>query len=106
MILSDFKKCGYDVKTKLFKIKWYDIPQNRERVIFIGIRNDIANKIKFKWPEEKQIITKTLFDAIGDLPIEYDETIQPETEEVEIMEQPQRNYDLSSDEEDLDIDDL
>ena len=76
MIISDLEKCGYQVNTKLFKLKWYDIPQNRERVIFIGIRNDISEKINFEWPIEKQEITKTLKDAIGDLPIEYNEEIQ------------------------------
>ena len=76
MIVSDLEACGYNVHTKLFKVKWYDIPQNRERVIFIGVRKDIADKIPFEWPEEKQEITKTLRDAIGDLPHEYDETIQ------------------------------
>ena len=76
MIVSDLEECGYEVHTKLFKVKWYDIPQNRERVIFIGIRNDISNKITFQWPNEKKEITKTLHDAIGDLPIEYDEKIQ------------------------------
>jgi DNA (cytosine-5)-methyltransferase 1 len=76
MIVSDLEKCGYNVHTKLFKVKWYDIPQNRERVIFIGIRDDITDKIVFNWPEEKHEITKTLHDAIGDLSIEYDESIQ------------------------------
>lgn len=76
MIVSDLEKCGYQVNTKLFKVKWYDIPQNRERVIFIGTRNDISEKINFEWPVEKQEITKTLKDAIGDLPIEYNEEIQ------------------------------
>ena len=75
-IVSDLKQCGYNVHTKLFKMKWYDIPQNRERVIFIGIRNDIATNIIFNWPKEEQNITKTLRDAIGDLPIGYDEKIQ------------------------------
>ena len=76
MITSDLEKCGYIVNVKLFKMKWYDIPQNRERVIFFGIRDDIAQRITFNWPEEKQEITKTLRDAISDLPIEYDESIQ------------------------------
>jgi DNA (cytosine-5)-methyltransferase 1 len=76
MIISDLEKCGYQVNTKLFKLKWYDIPQNRERVIFIGIRNDISKNINFEWTIEKQEITKTLKDAIGDLPIEYNEKIQ------------------------------
>lgn len=76
MIFSDLENCGYKVSTKLFKLKLYDIPQNRERVIFIGIRNDISEKSHFEWPTEKQEITKTLRDAIADLPIEYDEGIQ------------------------------
>ena len=76
IIVSELEECGYKVETKLFKVKWYDIPQNRERVIFIGIRNDISQKINFEWPVEKQKITKTLRDAIGDLPIEYKEDIQ------------------------------
>lgn len=76
MILTDFRKCGYIVKTKLFKLKWYDIAQNRERVIFIGIRKDLSKKITFEWPVENKIITKNLRDVIGDLPEDYDETIQ------------------------------
>jgi DNA (cytosine-5)-methyltransferase 1 len=67
LIIADLEKCGYVVHTKLFKMKWYDIPQNRERVIFIGIRNDLSSKIRFEWPRETQKITKTLRDAIGDL---------------------------------------
>lgn len=76
MIVKDLENCGYSVHTKLFKLKWYDIPQNRERVIFLGLRKDIAKKINFNWPDETQQITKTLRDAIGDLPISYDSKIQ------------------------------
>eukprot|EP00983_Pelagomonas_calceolata_P102659 1158833-Pelagomonas_calceolata.AAC.1 len=76
MIVKDLEECGYAVHTKLFKLKWYDIPENRERVIFLGIRKDIAKDIRFKWPQECQKITKTLRDAIGDLPLELDERIQ------------------------------
>lgn len=76
MIISDLEKCGYMVYTKLFKTKWYDIPQNRERIIFVGVRNDICEKIQLKWPIENHEITKTLKDAIGDLPIEYNPEIQ------------------------------
>jgi len=40
-IIIDLKECGYRVYTKLFKLKFYNIPQNRERVIFLGIREDL-----------------------------------------------------------------
>ena len=76
MILNDLQECGYQVRTKLFKAKYHDIPQNRERVIFIGVRNDISSQINFEWAPENKTITKTLRDAIGDLSLEYDEDTQ------------------------------
>lgn len=67
-IIEDLKLSGYNVEFKLFELKKFDIPQKRERVIFIGVRNDIEFKIN--WPVETDTIV-TLRDAIGDLPIEY-----------------------------------
>ena len=73
VILEDLKNCGYNVKFNLFEIKLYDVPQKRERVIIIGVRNDIT--FDPKWPEPSNKIL-TLKDAIGDLPIEYNSDIQ------------------------------
>ena len=73
VILEDLKACGYKVQFKLFEIKLYDVPQKRERVIIIGVRDDI--NFTPKWPEPSKKIL-TLKDAIGDLPIEYKPEIQ------------------------------
>jgi DNA (cytosine-5)-methyltransferase 1 len=73
VILEDLRNCGYNVKFKLFEIKRYDVPQKRERVIIIGVRNDIP--FDPIWPEPSNKIL-TLKDAIGDLPIEYNPSIQ------------------------------
>lgn len=70
-ILNDFRDCGYNVHTKLFNMKLYGIPQNRERVIFFGIRNDLCDVV-VEWPPESNTSIKTLKDAIGDLSVEYD----------------------------------
>jgi DNA (cytosine-5)-methyltransferase 1 len=72
-ILEDLKQCGYKVQFKLFEIKLYDVPQKRERVIIIGVRNNVA--FEPKWPEPSKKIL-TLKDAIGDLSIEYNPAIQ------------------------------
>ncbi|MCL2370700.1 MAG: DNA cytosine methyltransferase [Firmicutes bacterium] len=48
-IVNDFEECGYSVVFKLLNAADYGVPQTRERVIIVGIRNDI--KRKFKWPE-------------------------------------------------------
>lgn len=74
LIVNDFEQCGYNVKTKLVQMKYYGIPQNRERVIFIGIRKDIHKP--FKWFNENKNDIKTLRDVIYDLPLEYNSSIQ------------------------------
>lgn len=73
VILNDLKECGYNVQFKLFDIKDYDVPQKRQRVIIIGVRNDINFVPKWPEPSKKNL---TLRDAIGDLPIEYNPEIQ------------------------------
>jgi DNA (cytosine-5)-methyltransferase 1 len=72
-IVEELKICGYKVQYKLFEFKKFNIPQKRERVIFIGVRNDIDFEIK--WPIESNT-ELTLKDAIGDLPIDYINEIQ------------------------------
>jgi DNA (cytosine-5)-methyltransferase 1 len=73
IILDDLNKCGYKVDFKLFEIKKYNVPQKRERVIIIGVRNDVD--FIPKWPTPLNTIL-TLKDAIGDLPLEYDIELQ------------------------------
>lgn len=61
---------GYNVYTKLLNAKDYGVPQNRERVFLIGVRNDL--NIEFEWSFPKKRTSETPFnlrDAIGDLPI-------------------------------------
>ena len=73
IIINDLEKCGYKVRFKLFDIKQYDVPQKRQRVIIIGVKNTID--FNPKWPEPSNR-TITLKDSIGDLPIEYNNDIQ------------------------------
>ncbi len=71
-IVEDFSKLGYRVEYKLFNTADYGVPQIRERVIIVGIRDDI--KVNFKWmPPTHSSFDKTLLpwvtikDAIFDL---------------------------------------
>lgn len=41
-ILSAMKACGYTVKAKLLDAQWLGVPQMRQRVIFMGVRNDLG----------------------------------------------------------------
>lgn len=72
-IIGDLAECGYKVKFNLFEIKKYGVPQKRERVIFVGVRDDID--FETSWPSAVAG-EKTIRDAIGDLPEDYNADIQ------------------------------
>ena len=42
MILSELKACGYTVSARLLDAQWLGVPQMRQRVIFVGVRNDLV----------------------------------------------------------------
>ena len=62
---EEFSRIGYTIIPKTLVAADYGVPQNRERVVIIGIRNDLH--IDWKWPEGGKI-TRTIFEAISDLP--------------------------------------
>lgn len=70
-IIQDFSSAGYNVQFKLVNARDYGVPQQRERVFIIGIRNDIDFNYKFPSPthgvDKGKIPYVTLKDAIGDL---------------------------------------
>lgn len=41
-IMKELKSAGYNVKAKVLNSMWLGVPQKRERLIFIGVRNDIG----------------------------------------------------------------
>jgi DNA (cytosine-5)-methyltransferase 1 len=53
LIIDSFEKVGYSVKYKLLNSYDFGLPQNRERIYIIGIRNDYAVKNKFHFPESE-----------------------------------------------------
>ena len=59
-----FTESGYTLHFKLLNASDYSIPQDRKRVFFIGIRNDL--NINYIFPEKDNKII-TLRDSIGDL---------------------------------------
>ena len=77
-IKEDFTAAGYHVEVNLVNAKNYGVPQSRERVFIIGIRNDLFEQgVKYQLPEithsntdESKNNLVTLKEAIGDLPVE------------------------------------
>lgn len=68
-MLDIFQKAGYTIDKSQIKVlnAWdYGVAQKRERLITIGIRNDLANKIKFEFPTPhnyKPVLRDILLDC-------------------------------------------
>ena len=54
MILSDFSSLGYKVSYRVLNAADYGVPQTRQRVIIIGVRNDIDFEYIFPNPTNSQ----------------------------------------------------
>lgn len=71
-IIQDFTSAGYTVQFQLVNARDYGVPQLRERVFIIGIRNDVDFNYQFPEPTngEGKSPYITLADAIGDLEVD------------------------------------
>jgi len=45
-ILKELKESGYHVSARLMNAMYYGVPQSRQRMIFVGVREDIWNCIR------------------------------------------------------------
>jgi len=64
-IVQAFKDIGYNVSFKLLDAKYYNVPQERQRVIIVGYHEKLGKKFEFPLENTRLI---TLREAIGDLP--------------------------------------
>jgi DNA (cytosine-5)-methyltransferase 1 len=58
LIIHKLKNTGYTIKSQLLTSYDFGIPQDRERVFIVGIRDDIANSSSFTFPSPLGINTK------------------------------------------------
>ena len=61
-IIERFSRLGYNISFKVLNAADYGVPQNRQRVFFVGIKEDV-----FEFPQEKNLKVSTL-EALSDLP--------------------------------------
>ncbi|HLP92278.1 MAG TPA: DNA cytosine methyltransferase [Nostocaceae cyanobacterium] len=66
LILNELEKIGYFVKWKVLNAYDFGLPQNRDRVFIVGIRNDMENCQDYQFPTSLNIHPKVL-DILDDL---------------------------------------
>ncbi len=63
-IKHKIKEIGYTlIEPEVLKAIYYRVPQKRERLFFIGIRNDLAKQYRFSWPSKFHKVL-TVSDAL------------------------------------------
>ena len=88
VIRNTIAELGYTlVEPRVLKAIMFQVPQKRERLILIAIRNDIACKVKFRWPSPYERVL-TLRDALYKSVI-FDTDV-PSSEGVKYPEKKQR----------------
>lgn len=70
VIVGVFETCGYKLYWDVLNANDYGVAQKRERLIIVGIRNDLINaqtkEFKFKEPQANKPVLK---DALKDVPV-------------------------------------
>ena len=70
-IVKPLRGCGYVVKGEVLNAMYYNVPQSRQRVIIIGVRNDLNIEPSHPKPQTRPITfrqaTKDLWDDDADL---------------------------------------
>lgn len=75
-MLNIFTNTGYSIQKKVLNAWDYGVPQKRERLITIGIRNDLINNVSFKFPEAHKYkpVLKDILQDVPDSPgVQYGE---------------------------------
>jgi DNA (cytosine-5)-methyltransferase 1 len=61
-----FSDCGYNLSVKLLNAVDYGVPQDRKRIFFIGIRNDLNFDFKFPTPTKNKLCLRDIILDIKD----------------------------------------
>ena len=67
-IFAALEKCGYVVKARLLDAQWLGVPQARQRIFFVGVRRDLAERFEISpaFPEPLPY-RYSVSEAIGNL---------------------------------------
>lgn len=73
--IDKMRKCGYRVNAKLLNAKWLGVPQSRERIIFIGVREDLNLDPVHPLPDKTFITLEQALKGVNNDPEEVKELL-------------------------------
>jgi DNA (cytosine-5)-methyltransferase 1 len=66
-ILRELKASGYKVKAQLLNAMYFNVPQSRERMIFIGVREDLGIEPTFPKAQTRPLTVREAWRGLEDL---------------------------------------
>jgi DNA (cytosine-5)-methyltransferase 1 len=83
-MVSDFESLGYSTTYKVLNGIHFGVPQKRQRVFIVSVRNDVLDNIGMPWMLISSLFPEgadeepTLEDAIGDLRLDNENRVEAE----------------------------
>ena len=65
-VINHLRECGYKAKGQVMNAKFYNVPQSRERVIIIGVRDDLGIEPSHPKPQSVPITPREAFKGLTD----------------------------------------
>jgi DNA (cytosine-5)-methyltransferase 1 len=65
-IIKTLRDCGYKAKGEVMNAMYFNVPQSRERVIIIGVREDLWIEPSHPKPQGKPIVIRKAFEGVTD----------------------------------------
>lgn len=93
-IMQTLKSINYEVRAKLMNSMYYEVPQSRQRMIFIGVRKDLNKLPSYPEPLKKVIIVSEALKGLPDLGLMYLNTSPKFNEVVPKLKQGQQGTDI------------
>lgn len=88
-IIERFTELGYNVNFKVLKASDYGIPQNRERVFFVGLKKEKFGEKFFEFPDVKGYKMVSTKEAISDLP-----SLDKGQSQYHYLKEPENDYQI------------
>lgn len=78
-MLDIYQSMGYRVETHLMHAVDYGVAQKRERLIIVGVRNDLSARYRLPKPYSKKLVLR---DVLKDVPVSEGEKYPPKKERI------------------------
>lgn len=63
-MMRTLKGSGYRVRCRLMNARWYLVPQDRQRVIFVGVRGDVAAEPSHPGPTSRSLTLREVLPSL------------------------------------------